>query len=30
MFRTVFPPIIMILRLYVQHQVYVKQMLLTA
>jgi len=30
MFRTVFPPIIRSLRLYIQHQVYVKQILLTA
>jgi len=30
MFRTVFPSIIRSLRLYIQHQVYVKQILLTA
>ena len=30
MFRTVFPSIIMSLRPYTQHQVYVKQFLLTA
>ena len=30
MFRTVFPSIIRSLRLYIQHQVHVKQILLTA
>ena len=30
MFRTVFPSIIGSLRLYIQHQVYVKEILLTA
>ena len=30
MFRTVFPSIIRSLRMYIQHQVYVKQILLTA
>jgi len=30
MFRTVFPSIIRSLRLYIQHQAYVKQILLTA
>jgi len=30
MFQTVFPSIIRSLRLYIQHQVYVKQILLTA
>jgi len=30
MFRTVFPPIIRSLRLYIQLRVYVKQILLTA
>jgi hypothetical protein len=30
MFRTVFPSIIRSLRLYIQHQVYVKKILLTA
>ena len=30
MFRTVFPSIIRSLRLYIQHEVYVKQILLTA
>jgi len=30
MFRTVFPSIIRSVRLYIQHQVYVKQILMTA